>query len=195
MTAPDHTPEGRSSDGPIVHEYDGILECDNHLPRWWLVTLYGTIVFSIGYWFHYHTFQSGTHPLAAYEAEQAAQRAAEAEQLKNAGVVTSEALLKLAQDEVTVKQGRETFSQSCATCHGPGGGGAIGPNLTDKYWIHGSAPEQIYATVRDGFLPKGMPAWGGQLGEARVRAVAAYVITLKNTNVAGGKAPQGEAEK
>jgi len=184
----------RSSDGPVVHEYDGIQECDNQLPRWWLVTLYGAIIFSVGYWAHYHTFQSGASPLAAYEREQAAIRAAEAEQIKAAGEVTPEALIKLSKDDGTVNQGKEIFAQTCVTCHGATGGGGIGPNLTDEYWIHGGAPDKIYLTIRDGFLPKGMPVWGPQLGEARVRAVSAYVLTLKGTKVPGGKAPQGEKE-
>jgi cytochrome c oxidase cbb3-type subunit 3 len=177
-----------------IHEYDGIIEHDNRLPRWWLYTLYGTIVFSVGYWFHYHTFGSGENPGAAYDREQAAIAAAEAEKLKTQGAVTPESLLAMSRDERTVKQGKDVFLATCASCHGPNGGGLIGPNLTDDAWLHGGAPEKIYATIREGYLPKGMPAWGPQLGEERVRAVSAYVLTLKNTNVAGGKPPQGEKE-
>jgi len=185
----------RSSDGPVVHEYDGIQECDNQLPRWWLMTLYAAIVFSAGYWLHYQTFGSGTNPMAAYDKEQAALRAIEAEKIKAAGAVTNESLLLLSKDEGTVKQGEEIFKTTCVPCHGPTGGGTIGPNLTDEYWLHGGKPEQIYKTVRDGFLPKGMPAWGPQLGEIRVRAAAAYVLTLKGTKVPGGKPPQGQLEE
>jgi cytochrome c oxidase cbb3-type subunit 3 len=176
----------------VVHEYDGIEEHDNHLPTWWLTILYGSIVFAVGYWFHYETFGSGAHPQATYDAEQAVLQAAEAEKLKSAGVITSDSLLKLSLDATTVKEGKEVFLQSCASCHLVSGGGGIGPNLTDAFWIHGNAPDQVYLTVRNGFLPKGMPAWGPQLGETRVRAVSAYVLTLVNTNAAGGKAPQGD---
>jgi cytochrome c oxidase cbb3-type subunit 3 len=177
-----------------IHEYDGIIEQDNQLPRWWLYSLYATIVFSVGYWLHFQTFQSGTNPGDAYQEEMAKIAAAEAQKLKTQGAVTNQSLLTMSKDEHTVKQGREVFASTCVACHGPNGGGIIGPNLTDDTWIHGGAPEKIYATVKDGFLPKGMPAWGPQLGEERVRAVTAYVLTLKNTNVAGGKAPQGEKE-
>ena len=48
------------------------------------------------------------------------------------------------------------------------------------------------ATVRDGNPLKGMPSWGPQLGATRVQAVTAYVLTLRNTNVPGGKPPQGD---
>lgn len=184
----------RESDGPIVSEHDGIEEQDNRLPRWWLYSLYATVVFGVGYWLHYQTFQSGTQPLAAYQAEQAAARAAEAEKVKAAGEVTPESLLALAKDDKTVAEGKQIFGETCAACHGPNAGGNIGPNLTDSNWLHGGAPDAIYRTVKDGFLPKGMPAWGTQLGETRVRAVTAFVVSIKGTHVAGGKAPQGEAE-
>ncbi|MEO6420141.1 MAG: c-type cytochrome, partial [Polyangiaceae bacterium] len=73
-------------------------------------------------------------------------------------------------------------------------GGTIGPNLTDSYWIHGGAPDKIYATIHDGVLAKGMPAWGAQLGNSQVQSLTAFVLTLRDTNVAGGKPPQGEPE-
>lgn len=186
--------EERRSDGPVIHEYDGIQEHDNDLPRWWLWTFYGAILFSVGYWFHYHTFGVGAHPMAAYEAEQAAVRAAEADRIKKAGAVTPAMLVALSRDAGTLEQGKAVFTTTCASCHGPSGGGVIGPNLTDAYWLHGGAPESVYTIIRDGFLAKGMPAWGPQLGEERVRAAAAYVISIKNTNVAGGKAPQGDKD-
>jgi cytochrome c oxidase cbb3-type subunit III len=181
-------------DAPVVHEYDGIEECDNHLPRWWLWTLYGAIVFSIGYWFHYHTFKTGMGPTAAYEAEDAAFKAAEAEKLKKAGAVTPELLVKLSKDPATIKQGQDVFKSTCMSCHLETGGGSIGPNLTDAFWLHGGKPDQIYKTIKEGVPAKGMASWGPVLGEERVRAAAAYVLSIKNTNVAGGKAPQGDKE-
>lgn len=181
-------------DAPVVHEYDGIEECDNHLPRWWLWTLYGAIVFSIGYWFHYHTFKTGMGPTAAYEAEDAAFKAAEAEKLKKAGALTPELLVKLSKDPATIKQGQDVFKSTCMSCHLETGGGSIGPNLTDAFWLHGGKPDQIYKTIKEGVPAKGMASWGPVLGEERVRAAAAYVLSIKNTNVAGGKAPQGDKE-
>jgi cytochrome c oxidase cbb3-type subunit 3 len=93
-----------------------------------------------------------------------------------------------------VQTGRGVFAQSCVACHAANGGGGIGPNLTDSAWIHGSRPTTHLRTmVNEGVLARGMPAWGPQLGHERVQAVVAYVLTLKDTNVAGGKAPQGTA--
>lgn len=184
----------KGHDSPVVHEYDGIEECDNDLPRWWLWCFYATIVFAIGYWFHFHTFGNGVHPMAAHEAEEAAIKSAEAEQLKKAGAVTPAMLVKLSQDPSTLKQGKDVFMSTCMACHLTNGGGSIGPNLTDPYWIHGSGPDKIYATIKEGYPAKGMAAWGPVLGEERVRAATAYVISIKNTNVAGGKAPQGDKD-
>lgn len=176
----------------LVHEYDGIIELDNQLPRWWLLTLFGAVAFAAGYWLYYHSYQRDDLPLAAYNRQKAAELAAEAEQLKLAGEVTPELLTKLSQDPATVEQGKAVFAEVCVTCHAEGGRGNIGPNLTDDYWLHGHEPLAVYGTIRNGYLPKQMPAWGKTLGEARVRAVAAFVLTIQGTNVAGGKAPQGD---
>ena len=72
------------------------------------------------------------------------------------------------------------------------GGGNIGPNLTDAYWIHGSKPIDIFHTVIDGVPAKGMPTWGPQLGDDRIESVVAYVLSIRDTNVPAGKAPQGD---
>lgn len=178
----------------VVHEYDGILEYDNRLPNWWLYTLFGSIIFAGLYWVYYHQLEIGDSPLQAYNAE--VQKEEERREAKAAGMqpVTPELLLDLSRDTAVVEAGSVAFAQMCAACHGPTGGGLIGPNLTDEYWIHGSSPDKIYEVIRDGVLAKGMPAWGASLGEEKVRATTAYVMTLRNTKVAGGKAPEGEPE-
>ncbi len=178
----------------ILHEYGDIKEMDNELPNWWLYILYGSIVFAVGYWFHYQVFKSGESPTKVYNQEMAAAAAIEADRVRSAGVMSNEALLTLSRDTATVEKGKDVFTQTCVACHGPNGGGTIGPNLTDDMWLHGSAPESIFATVRDGVIAKGMPVWGAQLGAERVQAVTAYVLTLRHTNVPGGKAPQGVPE-
>ncbi len=178
----------------VIHEYDGIQEYDNRLPNWWLYTLFGSIIFAGGYWLHYESFKVGPSPKVAYDKEMAAINAAEAEKVKAMGAVTEEGLRTLAKDAITVADGKATFEQVCFTCHLANGGGNIGPNLTDGSWLHGGSPEKIYLSIRDGWPEKGMLAWGPQLGEQKVRALAAFVLTIKGSNVAGGKAPQGTAE-
>jgi cytochrome c oxidase cbb3-type subunit 3 len=177
---------------PVTHHvYDDIVEHDNKLPLWWQLTLYGTVLFGIVYWFgrRYDAIQS---PAQAYQSDVAAQRAADAERARARGKVDDAMLSTLAKDPATLAVGKEVFVTTCAACHKPDAGGNIGPNLTDAYWIHGNKPTDVYKTVSDGVPAKGMPTWTPVLGETRVEAVVAYVMSIENTNVPGGKAPQGE---
>ncbi len=177
-----------------LHIYDGDLqEEDNQLPNWWLWLFYGTITFGVIYWLVYHDMKVADQPDEAYRKEVAAIQAAEAKKLGNAAV-TNDSLLAMSKDATTVAAGKEAFLANCVACHKPDASGLVGPNLTDAYWIHGGTPEKIYRTVHDGWVDKGMAAWAPQLGEEKVRQLVAYVLTLKNTNVAGGKAPQGDKE-
>lgn len=183
--------EPQSGEDRVIHEVDGIQEYDNQLPNWWLATLFISIVFAVGYFYVYHQGQLTDLPNAAYQKE--SERLA-AEEAKRTGVVTSAALLSLSRDGTKVSEGKSAFESTCAACHRADGGGNIGPNLTDGFWLHGGSPENIYTTISKGVADKGMAAWGPQLGSDRVQAVTAYILTLRGTNVAGGKAPQGTAE-
>lgn len=174
----------------VIHTYDDIEECDNALPRWWLWLFFGTLGFGVVYWLSAESFKTTPSPRAAYQAE----LAEEAQKTKALGTVSDEVLAKLTKDPKTIEEGRAVYNSTCAPCHAASGAGGIGPNLTDEYWLHGGAPTKIYSTIKDGYTAKGMPAWGGALGEERVRVVSAYVLSLKNTKVPGGKAPQGEPE-
>lgn len=184
---------GSEAHPPNAHVYDDIVELDNELPRWWLNVLYATIVFAIAYWFHFQVFIGGRSPRQEYDREMASVYAAEAARLRAAGAITPEALRAMSRDPATVAQGAQVFSSNCAACHGAQGGGQIGPNLTDAFWLHGGRPEQIFRTVNEGQPTRGMPAWGPQLGTDRVTAAVAYLLTIRNTNVTG-RPPQGTRE-
>lgn len=171
--------------GEIIHEYDGILEADNRLPRWWLGTLYVAIVFSIGYWFYYEEFHAGPGPTQVYYAEQA--RLAE-----QTGKDPSEGELLAASTGPEAALGKQLFASNCVACHEAQGQGKIGPNLTDEMWLHGGTPVDIFRTIRDGAPAKGMPSWAPVLGRGGVKQVAAFVLTLRDKNLPG-KAPEGVA--
>jgi cytochrome c oxidase cbb3-type subunit III len=170
--------------GEIIHEYDGIEEADNALPRWWLYTLLGAMLFSLGYWFYYEGFKAGPGLAEAYYAE----RAREAEKT---GVDPTDAELMAQLQTGARTAGEQTFRTTCVACHEAKGQGKIGPNLTDKLWLHGGGAVDIFRTIRDGVPAKGMPAWGPSLGRAGVMQVSAYVLSLRDTNVPG-KAAEGE---
>ena len=150
------------------------------------------IVFALVYWFHYQVFHSGASLAESFESSMAADRRAAAERVRRAGAITDDGLLTLSRDPATIATGRAQFAQTCVVCHGAQGGGGIGPNLTDSAWLHGRRPTQILHTVMEGVPAKGMQAWGPQLGLERVTAVVSFVLTLRDTNVPGGKPPQGD---
>lgn len=175
------------------HEFDGIREFDNKLPKWWLWTFFGAILFSVGYWFHYEVLHTGPDQMQAYAAE-----VKKAEELRNELIaasmdLTDEGLLKLSKDPEVVARGKGVFASTCVACHKADGSGLIGPNLTDKYWLHGSKPTQIYAVVDKGVAGTQMQAWGPPFGPKRVADVVAYLLTIKGTNLPG-KAPEGQPE-
>ena len=175
-------------DKETAHEYDGIREFDNPLPRWWLLTFYGAVVFSVGYWFYYHSLAAGELPMAAYAVElEAGEKLELAAELKAVG---EEQLLALAQNPDAVQRGAAVFKQNCVACHGERGQGLIGPNLTDAYWLHGSKAKQIHQVITAGILDKGMPSWRPVLGASKVQDATAFVLSLKGKDVPG-KAAQG----
>lgn len=172
------------------HEYDGIQEYDNPLPRWWVRLFWGSFVFALVYMVHYQWTGNGMSVAEAYEADMA--QAREAEALREAGSELTEAgLAKLMDDPAMMKDAATLFLAKCTQCHLPQGQGSIGPNLTDHHWIHGRGSLlDIYKVVDEGVLSKGMPNWGKQLRPIELRKVVAYVGTLRGTMVPG-KAPEG----
>lgn len=173
----------------LEHEYDGIHEYDNPMPRWWVYIFWATIAFSIVYAMNVAGIGSGDGRIAQYEAEMAAFRA---QHPVGGPAVDETQLAALVNDESAIATGKSTYAANCASCHGPAGGGIIGPNLTDDYWIHGGSLAEIRTVVADGVLDKGMPPWNKLLKPDQVNAVVAYISTLQGTNPAGAKPPQGE---
>ena len=158
------------------------------MPTWWLLTFYGAVAFGLVYWFHYHEYGVGKSQPEVY-AEQMA--AVEAERT----VVTDEALDAMAQDEAAVAAGEKIFTTQCYACHDKGQGRVgLGSNLTDKYWVRGGAPTDIHAVITNGIPEKGMTPWGAILGEEGVSQVTAYVLTIRNTNLEGGKPVEEDAK-
>lgn len=175
------------------HEFDGIRELDNRLPNWWLATLYLSIVFSFGYWMYYHVFQAGPLQMDEYHQEMARAEEAAAALAEARGAIDDDTLVGMAGDGQQTAEGQIVYSQYCAACHGAQGEGGIGPNLTDKHWIHGGQPTKILEVVSTGVPAAGMPAWKPMLGNSKVEQVTAYLLTLKGKNLPG-KAPEGSEE-
>ena len=172
----------------LDHAYDGIQEYDNPLPRWWVWIFYATIVFAALYAFDPTGTLRGPGRIKEYQAQlaDAARRWPQ-----GSGSVDAAALLAASKDASVLAAGKTVFTANCTPCHGPDGGGVIGPNLTDQYWLHGNTLPEIYKTVNEGVLTKGMPNWGKLLKPDQVKAVVVYVKSLEGTTPKNPKAPQG----
>ena len=173
------------------HEYDGIQELNNPLPKWWLATFYGTIVFGLIYWGYFELFggPSQDDRLAAAMANIEARQQEAIVQYDDANI-DLEALLA---DAGALATGKEQYDAVCATCHGPLGEGLIGPNLTDRYWIHGDGGvEHILNSFRVGYPEKGMPPWGNVIPRENHGKLSAYVISLQGSDPPNPKEPQGD---
>ncbi len=170
---------------PMDHEYDGIQECDNPLPMWWLTIFVGTVIFAFFYWFHF-TYGGGQN--LQQELTQEISKLP-----KPTEKVFSEAALQTEMEKPeNVTLGHAVFSGKCAVCHGAEGQGLIGPNLTDSFWINGKGHRtDIIKIVSSGVLEKGMPAWSSLLSEPELIAVSGYVYSLRGQHPANGKAAEG----
>jgi cytochrome c oxidase cbb3-type subunit 3 len=173
----------------LEHEYDGIKEYDNPLPGWWKAIFLATIVFAAVYGIYYHLGGPGLSELEEYESEMAAFYEAQAKSGK-AIQVTEEMILMLGKSGLERAKG--TYVAKCVQCHGSLGEGGIGPNLKDRFWIHGGKPLEVWRTVNEGVPAKGMLAWGKQLKADEVAALAAYVLSLEGPNPPNAKAPEGK---
>ncbi len=157
------------------HVYDGIQEYDKRLPNWWLFTLYGTIVFVVGYWAIMHTMGLASDPGAKVTEQIMAARAAA---VKNSPEINDAKLWAMSKDPAVVATGKQIFDTMCASCHRPDLMGMIGPNLRDQQWVFGGAPMVAVKTITEGVLLKGMPAWGPILGQEKVSQAAAYIFSF-----------------
>jgi cytochrome c oxidase cbb3-type subunit III len=193
LSRPPAAIKSAAPEAPVMdHEYDGIREYDNPLPRWWVWMWAGSFFFSVGYFFHYHVSHNGASVEDGYVADMAEAREAEAKQ-SLAEPVNEESLGKLLQNPALMADAKALFGLRCAPCHGANAQGLIGPNLTDNSWLHGTGKlTDIYGVVDGGVAAKGMPAWGRQLSPIELRKIVAFVGTLRGSNVPG-KAPEGTA--
>lgn len=188
------------------HEWDGLKELNNPLPKWWLYVFYACIVWAIGYWVVYPSWplvssympglmgnSQRADALAALEAGKAA-RAELGTKLIDASLAdisSTPALLDFA-----MANGRAAFGDNCAACHGSGGTGAAGyPNLQDDGWIWGGTLEDIHTTLKYGIRSghsdariADMPAYGrdGLLEKDQITQAANFVASKTGLETEAG---------
>ncbi|BAQ16764.1 cytochrome-c oxidase, cbb3-type subunit III [Methyloceanibacter caenitepidi] len=198
--------------GTTGHEWDGIEEWNNPLPKWWLYVFYATIVWAIGYWIVYPAWPTAssytkgffgysqrgqvTKDVAASQAEKAVYRdkiaASDLEAIKADPELFNFALAG----------GQAAFGDNCAPCHGRGAQGAFGyPNLRDDAWLWGGSLEAIHQTIQHGIRAEDsatrmsmMPAFGklGMLNREQVSDTAEYVMSLSGNEDDAEAAARGK---
>ena len=179
------------------HEWDGIRELNNPLPRWWLWTFYATIVWALAYTVVYPAWPmltSATKGLWGYSsraelsAELSAAKTAKGDMLQKIAATPVKDILADPQlTKFATAAGAAAFKVNCVQCHGSGAAGGAGyPNLNDDDWLWGGNIEQIHQTISHGIRfqddtetrTSEMPAFGDILKPDEIKQVAAYVVSL-----------------
>lgn len=175
----------------LGHDYDGIRELDNRLPPWWLYGFYCCILFAVIYLYRFHV--AHTAPLPKEELQIAMDIAAAEKEayLKNAANNVNENTVTYLTDPASLEDGKKIFTTICMACHQADGGGNVGPNLTDKYWLHGGSIKDIFKTIKYGWPEKGMKSWEEDYSPLQIAHIASYVKSLEGTKPAKPKEPQG----
>lgn len=184
----------------IDHGFDGIMELNNSLPQWWLALFHMGNVFMVVYMLAY-IFTDFAHADVEYEKHNTAAQAKVDLWIQNNDITIDEAENKFT-DFQALEAGKEHYELHCATCHTSNGGGGIGPNLTDDYWVNQTQDDlfkNIYDIIYNGSPkdPQMRPfGAGGELSGLSIQDVASYVYYLNQeapevTASEGGAAPQG----
>lgn len=177
----------------LDHDYDGIKEYDNPLPSWWVNLFYVTVIWAFGY-ATYAWLGPGVAAKDAYQAEMAlAQKNTKLRaELHAKNAPQKRKLNDLLEDPKLIALGAQVFAKNCAACHQGDGGGLVGPNLCDEYFLHGSSIEDTVKVISKGVISKGMLAWESTLKPKELDAVVIHVMNLRGTQPASPKAPQGD---
>ncbi|ATN34515.1 cytochrome-c oxidase, cbb3-type subunit III [Rhizobium sp. ACO-34A] len=182
------------------HEWDGIRELNNPMPRWWVYTFYLTILWAIGYTIAYPAWpllKENTKGMLGFSSR--AEVAAELNEAKAAQSVFVEKIAAMPLADIVADPelaqfatagGAAAFKVNCTPCHGSGASGGVGyPNLNDDDWLWGGDLESLYTTIAHGVRYESdldtrvseMPAFADILEPEQVKQVAAYVVSLTGT--------------
>ncbi len=176
---------------PLGHEFDGIQELNNPIPPWLLYLWYISVIFSVVYFVYYHVYGLGDLQDAEYERSMAKAEAKLEKKQNDPGKLA----MVVFTDDDNLAVGQKIYQEKlCATCHGAlGEGNAIGPNMTDKYWLHGKGTiEDVFNTIKVGVPAKGMTPYKDQLNDEQMLQVSSYILVkLVGSDPPNAKEPQG----
>ncbi|GMQ26856.1 hypothetical protein Aoki45_35390 [Algoriphagus sp. oki45] len=174
------------------HSYDGITELDNFMPPWLQWVFVGTMVFAVIYFVNYTVLGNGPTGVEEYEEELRLEAIAAEYRKANMLASIDESSVVFDESAGALNAGKTIFQNNCAACHAADGGGGVGPNLTDEYWLHGGSIQEVFKVVKYGVVEKGMIPWQDQLSPEEMQQVSSFILTLVGTTPANPKEPQGE---
>ncbi len=183
-------PLEQEKDITMDHDFDGIRELDNKVPPWFNILFYGTIVFAVIYMLVFHVFKISPLMIDEYVEEVRASEIHKQELIKSGALINEESVILLT-DPISLQNGKSIFMPNCVPCHGTGGEGTVGPNMTDDYWIHGGGIKNVFKTIKYGVPAKGMISWQTLLNPKQMQEVGSYIISLRGSNPPNGKPPEG----
>jgi cytochrome c oxidase cbb3-type subunit III len=174
------------------HSYDGIRELNNVTPPWFIAGFVISILFAIGYMWRYHVAESAPLQIEEYNISVADAKIRLDEYLKTqANNVDENTVVML--DNGGIAAGQALFAANCVACHGDKGqGAAVGPNLSDNYWLHKGGISDVFKSIKYGWQEKGMKSWKEDFSSLQIAQLSSYIMSLKGSNPAGAKEPQGE---
>ena len=176
----------------LSHNYDGIQEYDNDLPKWWVWLFILTLVWGGWRVFYYHMgpglLQEERLTVSMEELDAVRKQHAPA----RTRPISELDLLALVDDPVSLEAGKKLYDANCIACHQQQGQGLVGPNLTDQYWIHGGKILDLHRVITEGIPEKGMIAWKEKFTPKQISAVTAFIWTLRGTNPPNPKKAEGD---
>ena len=180
-----------SNEPSLGHSYDGIQEYDNPLPGWWKWLFWASIVFCPFYLMYFNSGAAGRSMEDQYQASAAENSR---KQYGKIGEIAGDqpTLIKYLKDPEWVGVGKSIYKANCVSCHGPDGGGNVGPNLCDENFKHIKSMTDIIKVINEGVAGGAMPAWGRRFSHKNdAILVAVYVASLRGTKPVTAKAPDG----
>ena len=176
----------------LGHDYDGIGELDNPTPPWWQWGFVISVIFAVVYLYTNHISHSTPTQFQELAIANAKAEEKQQEYLASSANKIDENNAVYLSDAADLAEGKAVFTSVCAACHGADGGGIVGPNLTDEYWLHGGSIKSIFKTIKYGVPEKGMKSWKDDYPPKKIEQIASYIHSLKGTKPAAPKEPQGD---